>query len=35
MYPQLLGLAMGIGEDELGLSMNRVPADGILAHLTG
>ncbi len=33
-YPQILALAMGMSEDEVGLSMNRVPADPILDHLT-
>ncbi|MHA1772329.1 MAG: CoB--CoM heterodisulfide reductase iron-sulfur subunit B family protein [Candidatus Thorarchaeota archaeon] len=31
-YPQILALAMGMDEDEVGLSMNRVPADPILSH---
>ncbi|MFW9981674.1 MAG: CoB--CoM heterodisulfide reductase iron-sulfur subunit B family protein [Candidatus Thorarchaeota archaeon] len=35
LYPQILGLSMGLNEDEVGLSMNRVPADPILDHLTG
>ncbi|MHA1216468.1 MAG: CoB--CoM heterodisulfide reductase iron-sulfur subunit B family protein [Candidatus Thorarchaeota archaeon] len=34
-YPQILALAMGMSEDDVGLSMNRVPADPILDHLTG
>ncbi|TFG09531.1 CoB--CoM heterodisulfide reductase subunit B [Candidatus Thorarchaeota archaeon] len=33
LYPQILGLAMGMSEDEVGLNMNRVPAQGILEHL--
>ncbi len=33
-YPQILALAMGMDEEEVGLSMNRVPADPILDHLT-
>lgn len=32
-YPQILGLAMGLDEEEIGLNMNRVPADSILDHL--
>ncbi|MCK5302595.1 MAG: CoB--CoM heterodisulfide reductase iron-sulfur subunit B family protein [Candidatus Thorarchaeota archaeon] len=32
---QILGLAMGMGDDEVGLEMNRVPADPILKHLSG
>jgi heterodisulfide reductase subunit B len=35
LYPQILALAMGIDEEEIGLSMNRVAADPILEHLTG
>ncbi|MHA2377948.1 MAG: CoB--CoM heterodisulfide reductase iron-sulfur subunit B family protein [Candidatus Thorarchaeota archaeon] len=35
LYPQILALAMGIDEEEVGLSMNRVTADPILDHLTG
>ncbi|MFW9943385.1 MAG: CoB--CoM heterodisulfide reductase iron-sulfur subunit B family protein [Candidatus Sifarchaeia archaeon] len=35
LYPQILALAMGIDEEEIGLSMNRVAADPILGHLTG
>jgi heterodisulfide reductase subunit B len=35
LYPQILGLAMGLDEEEVGLSMNRVTADPILDHLTG
>ncbi len=35
LYPQLLGLAMGLSEEDVGLRMNRVPADAILTHLTG
>ncbi len=34
LYPQILGLALGMSEEEVGLSMNRVPADPILDHLT-
>lgn len=34
LYPQILGLAIGLSEDDVGLSMNRVAADGILDHLT-
>ncbi|MGY5876359.1 MAG: CoB--CoM heterodisulfide reductase iron-sulfur subunit B family protein [Candidatus Thorarchaeota archaeon] len=34
-YPQILGLAIGMSEDEIGLEMNRVPAEPILDHLTG
>lgn len=34
LYPQILGLALGMSEEEVGLSMNRVPADPILGHLT-
>lgn len=34
LYPQILGLAIGLDEDDVGLSMNRVAADGILNHLT-
>jgi len=33
--PQILGLAMGLSEEEVGLSMNRVPAGPILSHLRG
>jgi heterodisulfide reductase subunit B len=32
---QILGLAMGMGDDEVGLEMNRVPAGPILEHLSG
>ena len=32
-YPQILGLAMGLEESEVGLEMNRVPATPILQHL--
>jgi heterodisulfide reductase subunit B len=35
VYPQILGLAIGLGEEEVGLSMNRVPASPILDHLIG
>lgn len=34
LYPQILALAMGMDESEIGLEMNRVPADTILDHLT-
>lgn len=34
LYPQILGLAMGLDEETVGLSMNRVAADPILDHLT-
>ncbi|MHA2424572.1 MAG: CoB--CoM heterodisulfide reductase iron-sulfur subunit B family protein [Candidatus Thorarchaeota archaeon] len=34
LYPQILGLAMGMDEDDVGLSMNRVAADPIIDHLT-
>lgn len=34
LYPQILGLAMGMSDDEVGLNMNRVPAHGILEHLS-
>jgi heterodisulfide reductase subunit B len=34
LYPQILALALGMNEEEIGLSMNRVPADSILDHLT-
>jgi heterodisulfide reductase subunit B len=34
LYPQILALALGMSEEEVGLSMNRVPADSILNHLT-
>ncbi|MDF1537459.1 MAG: CoB--CoM heterodisulfide reductase iron-sulfur subunit B family protein [Candidatus Thorarchaeota archaeon] len=34
LYPQILGLAMGMDDDEVGLSMNRVAADEIMNHLT-
>lgn len=34
-YPQILGLAMGLDEEEVGLSMNRVAADPIIDHLSG
>jgi heterodisulfide reductase subunit B len=33
-YPQILALAMGLSEEEIGLEMNRVPAQGILSHLS-
>ncbi|MHA1961798.1 MAG: CoB--CoM heterodisulfide reductase iron-sulfur subunit B family protein [Candidatus Thorarchaeota archaeon] len=35
LYPQILALAMGMDESQIGLEMNRVPADTILDHLTG
>jgi len=35
VYPQILGLAIGLNEEEVGLGMNRVPADPILDHLSG
>ena len=35
LYPQILGLALGFDEEAVGLSMNRVPADPIIDHLTG
>ncbi|MGY5851961.1 MAG: CoB--CoM heterodisulfide reductase iron-sulfur subunit B family protein [Candidatus Thorarchaeota archaeon] len=35
LYPQILGLAIGMSEEEIGLEMNRVPAEPILEHLTG
>ncbi|MFW9918330.1 MAG: CoB--CoM heterodisulfide reductase iron-sulfur subunit B family protein [Candidatus Thorarchaeota archaeon] len=34
LYPQILGLAIGLDEDTVGLSMNRVAASPILDHLT-
>ncbi|MFW9849106.1 MAG: CoB--CoM heterodisulfide reductase iron-sulfur subunit B family protein [Candidatus Thorarchaeota archaeon] len=34
LYPQILGLAMGLDEDDVGLSMNRVAANPIIDHLT-
>jgi len=34
LYPQILGLAMGMDEEAVGLEMNRVSADPILEHLT-
>ena len=33
-FPQVLGLALGLDEEEIGLSMNRVAADPILDHLS-
>ena len=33
--PQLLGLAMGLDEDELGISHNKVPSTGVLERLEG
>jgi len=35
LYPQILGLAMGMSRDAMGLGMNRVAADSILDHLKG
>jgi heterodisulfide reductase subunit B len=35
LYPQILALAMGMSEEDIGLEMNRVAADPILDHLTG
>jgi heterodisulfide reductase subunit B len=35
LYPQILALAMGMTEDDVGLEMNRVSADSILDHLSG
>jgi len=35
VYPQILGLALGLDEEDVGLGMNRVPADPILDHLSG
>jgi heterodisulfide reductase subunit B len=35
VYPQILGLAIGLDDEQVGLSMNRVPADPILDHLSG
>jgi len=32
-YPQVLGLALGIDPNELGLSMNRVKTSGFLSKL--
>jgi len=34
LYPQLLGLCMGIDEKALGLEMNRIPLDGIKRFLS-
>jgi heterodisulfide reductase subunit B len=34
VYPQILGLALGMDEEEVGLGMNRVPAAPILDHLS-
>jgi heterodisulfide reductase subunit B len=34
LYPQILGLAMGMDEEAVGLEMNRVSADPIMEHLT-
>lgn len=33
-YPQLLGLAMGMKPDDVGLGMNRIPAEKVLKCLT-
>lgn len=33
-FPQILGLAMGLDDEEVGLGMNRVAADPILDHLS-
>ncbi len=33
-YPQILGLAMGLDAEVLGLELNRVPAEPILEHLS-
>lgn len=33
LYPQLLGLALGLGEDELGLKMNRVSTAELLSKI--
>lgn len=35
LYPQILALALGMDESEVGLELNRVPADPILDHLNG
>lgn len=34
LYPQILGLAMGMDDEIVGLEMNRVPAESILDHLS-
>jgi heterodisulfide reductase subunit B len=34
-YPQILGLAMGLSKDEVGLEMNRIPAKPVLQHISG
>ncbi|TXT56917.1 MAG: CoB--CoM heterodisulfide reductase subunit B 2 [Candidatus Thorarchaeota archaeon] len=34
LYPQILALAMGMSEEEVGLELNRVSADSILDHLS-
>jgi heterodisulfide reductase subunit B len=34
-YTQILGLALGLSDTDVGLEMNRVPAGIILEHLTG
>jgi heterodisulfide reductase subunit B len=33
LYPQLLGLSMGLGEESLGLKMNQIPIDVIESYL--
>jgi heterodisulfide reductase subunit B len=35
LYPQLLGLVMGIDKKALGLSMNRIDITGINAYFSG
>jgi hypothetical protein len=34
LYPQLLGLSMGINSETLGLKMNKIPISGIEELLT-
>lgn len=34
LYPQLLGLSLGLPEDSLGLGKNRIDLDGLVRHLT-
>lgn len=34
LYPQMLGLAMGIEEDELGIRMNQIDISGITSYLS-
>ena len=34
LYPQLLGLAMGFTPEELGLDLNKIPADNLLSFLS-